>query len=416
MSEISVSPSSVVRQEVRDEIRVEVATTFEQLASMQDEWDEFMESIGGEIFLTFDWCKTWWKYYGTNRRLMIFLFRDGGTLCGILPTFAERVGLVPARLTVVKIVGSDFMPVTLSVPVKDETLESVIPAFIGRLNEECQWDLLHLGAVCGKYPSVGRLVETLKTVSGGAYRIDVRANEVQTYFQLVGSWEDQVAGLSQRQRTKTRRVYKEIQSKGMSLTSAFVTRPTLTQWFTDFVQMHQAQWQQVGMPGHFVDWPSAHEFHKEMADAQLARNRLRLLQIRLNDNVIGYDYLYKFGPTYQWFLTARSILEKDSRIDFHRVSFGEKVENALRDGVRSIDAGRGEYEYKMVMGGKLFPVHSILIYPRAPLAVAKVRAFRGLVRLIDISYSKLWRRRIAPRLRIRPGPFWGLWIKTHAIL
>jgi CelD/BcsL family acetyltransferase involved in cellulose biosynthesis len=415
MSEISVRPSPIVRQEVRGEISVEVATTFEQLASIQNEWDEFMESIGGEIFLTFDWCKTWWKYYGTNRCLMIFLFRDGGTLCGILPMFAERVGLVPVHLTVVKIVGSDFMPVTLSVPVKDEMLERVIPALTGRLDEECQWDLLYLGAVCGKYPSAERLVGTLKGVSDGACRVDVRANEVQTYFQVARSWEDHVAGLSQRQRTKTRRVYKEIQSKGMSLNSAFAAGATLNQWFTDFVQMHQAQWQQVGMPGHFVDWPSAFEFHREMADVQLARNRLRLLQIRLNDNIIGYDYLYKFGATYQWFLTARSILEKDSRIDFHRVSFGEKVENALRDGVRSIDAGRGEYEYKMVMGGKLFPVHSILVYRRGRLAGAKVRAVRGLVWLVDIWYSKIWRRRIAPRLRMKPRPFWRWWIRTHML-
>jgi CelD/BcsL family acetyltransferase involved in cellulose biosynthesis len=415
MSEISVRSSSVVRQEVRGEINVEVATTFEQLASIQNEWDDFMESIGGEIFLTFDWCKTWWKYYGTNRQLMIFLFRDAERLCGVLPMFSECVGPVPVSLTVVKMVGSDFMPVTFSVPVKDEMLERVIPAFTGRLNEECQWDLLYLGAVCGKYTSVERLVGTLKTVTDGACRVDVRANEVQTYFQLAGSWEEQVAGLSQRQRTKTRRVYKEIQSKGMSLTSAFATGPALTQWFTDFVQMHQGQWQQVEMPGHFADWPSSYEFHKEMAEAQLARNRLRLLQIKLNDSVIGYDYMYKFGQTYQWFLTARSGLERDSRIDFHRISFGEKVEKALKDDVRFIDAGRGEYEYKMVMGGKLFPVHSILVYQNRPLARAKVEYFRSFVSLINILYSKIWRRRVAPRLGIKAGPFWRWWIRTYML-
>jgi CelD/BcsL family acetyltransferase involved in cellulose biosynthesis len=201
----------------------------------------------------------------------------------------------------------------------------------------------------------------------------------------------------------------------MSLSSAFATETTLAQWFADFVQMHQAQWQRVGMPGHFADWPSSYECHKEMANIQLVRNRLRLLQIRLDDKVIGYDYLYKFGPTYQWFLSARSGLEQDSRIDFHRVSFGEKVKNALMDGVRFIDAGRGRYEYKMVMGGELSPVHSIFVIPSCFFARTRVRLFRGFVLFVNILYSKIWRRRIAPWLGINARPFWRWWTRTHML-
>ena len=415
MSEPSARPSSVMNQKVSEEISVEVATTFEQLVSMQQEWDDFMESIGGEIFLTYDWCRIWWKHYGTNRRLMIFLLRGPAGLCGLLPMFSERVGVKPVELAVIKMVGSDFMPVTFSVPVKDDMLERVIPAFIGRLNEECQWDLLYLGAICGKYPALDRLSESLKGALDGAFFVEVSSNEVQTYFELADSWKEQIDTLSKRQRTKTKRVYKEIQSKGMSLTSAFTTETTSSRMFSDFVQMHQAQWQQVGMPGHFADWPSAHEFHREMAEAQLVRNRLRLLRITLNDDVIGYDYMYKFGQTYQWFLTARSGLERDSRIDFHRVSFGEKVEHALKDDVRFIDGGRGEYEYKMVMGGKLFPVHSILVYQDRPLARVKVECFRSFMSFINILYSKIWRRRVAPRLGTKAGPFWRWWIRTHML-
>jgi hypothetical protein len=125
--------------------------------------------------------------------------------------------------------------------------------------------------------------------------------------------------------------------------------------------------------------------------------------------------MYKFGQTYQWFLTARSGLERDSRIDFHRVSFGEKVEHALKDDVRFIDGGRGEYEYKMVMGGKLFPVHSIFIYSKGFFHLKQVQIVRGLVWLMDIWYSKIWRRRIAPRLGLKLGPFWRWWTRTHML-
>jgi CelD/BcsL family acetyltransferase involved in cellulose biosynthesis len=411
-TEIALDSSSTAPEN----IVVEVFESFEDSEHMRPEWDVFMESLGAEIFLSYDWCRTWWKYYGNNRRLRVFFFRKAGQLCGVLPVFWESVGVTPVAVTVVKMVGSDFIPITFSMPVADESLEKIIDLFTRRLHEECRWDILYLGAICGKYPSVERLVGALKTLSDGAYRVDVRANEVQTYFQLADSWEEQLAGLSQRQRTKTRRVYKEIKSKGMVLTSAFANEKNLGEWFVNFVQMHQAQWLQAGMPGHFADWPSAHEFHKEMASVQLARNRLRLLQIKLDDKVIGYDYIYKFGQTYMWFLSARTALERDSRIDFHRISFGEKVENALRDGVKFIDAGRGVYEYKLVMGGRPSPVRSISVYPHGPLSLTKVWLFRSLVWLVNTCYSKIWRRRIAPRLGLKLGPFWGWWTRTHMLI
>jgi CelD/BcsL family acetyltransferase involved in cellulose biosynthesis len=409
------SPLLVMDPETGGELCIKIATTFEELAPMQQEWDDFMESIGAEIFLSYNWCRIWWKYYGANRQLMIFQFRTSAGLCGLLPMFSERVGLKPLDLLVIKMVGSDFLPVTFTFPVKDAILEKVIPLVIDRLNAECPWDLLYLGSICGKYPALDCLSNSLKMALNGAYFVELCSNEVQTYFELADSWENQIDTLSKRQRTKTKRVYKEIQSKGMSLTSTLTQDITLDKTFNDFIKMHQSQWRQLGMPGHFADWPSAYEFHREMAEAQIVRDRLRLLQIKLNDEVIGYDYMYKFGQTYQWFLTARSGLEKDTRIDFHRISFGEKVEKALKDDVRFIDGGRGKYEYKMVMGGKLFPIHNIFIYPKSFFCRGKVSVFRRLVKLIDILYSRIWRRRIAPQLGLKLGPFWSWWTRTHML-
>jgi hypothetical protein len=93
---------------------------------MQPQWDAFMEVAGGEIYLTYDWCRIWWKYYGGSRELKIFLFRHQGDLVGILPLFFDRMWLGPISVRMVSIVGTDFGITTASVPIRKEFIDDVI--------------------------------------------------------------------------------------------------------------------------------------------------------------------------------------------------------------------------------------------------------------------------------------------------
>ena len=46
---------------------------------------------------------------------------------------------------------------------------------------------------------------------------------------------------------------------------------------------------------------------------------------------------------------------------------------------------------------------------------AKVAVFRCSAWMLDVWYSKIWRRRIAPRLGLKPGEFLGLWVRSHML-
>ncbi len=396
-------------------IDVQIYDDFESLSGLQPAWDRFMEEMEAEIFLTYDWCRIWWKYYGKERELKVFVFRQNENIVGILPLFFETIGLWPVNIDVVKIVGTDFLPITINISLIAERLNEIIQILLSKLNQLYKYDIIYLGQLCGKCEVVDQIEKAFKDVLPLSYNVSQRTRDVQTYFQLTNSWDEQVASLSPRQRTKTRKVYKVIQEKGISLTSAFATESNLVELFDDFVKMHQSQWQQIGISGHFIDWPSAYEFHKEVVQVQRAQDRARLLQIRLDDKVIGYDYLFKFGQTYHWFLSARSTEDLDSRLDFHRISFGEKVKKALNDGVTMIDGGRGKYEYKIVMGGEITPVRDIYIYPHSPISFIKVSLLRRFIWIITICYVKIWRRRIAPRLGIKTGTFWRWWLRTSML-
>ena len=51
----------------------QVYDSFYSILELRQEWDAFVESVKGDIYLTFDWCRIWWELYGAKRYLRIFI-------------------------------------------------------------------------------------------------------------------------------------------------------------------------------------------------------------------------------------------------------------------------------------------------------------------------------------------------------
>jgi CelD/BcsL family acetyltransferase involved in cellulose biosynthesis len=394
-------------------LQVEVYENFEDIRKLQPEWDAFMESVDAEIFLSFDWCRIWWKYYGRKRRLAVFVFREKYDICAILPLFLDTIWIGPTFVRAVRMVSADYMPVTVSVPVKEESLEQVIKLLLEKIESLWRWDIFYLGPICGRYPLTDQLVQAFKSARGDSLRIQIKLNDVQTYFQVANDWEDQVSGLARNQRTNARRSYREISGSNISVTSVLAPKEYFPQMFYNFVQMHQNHWQQLGLPGHFGAWPASVDFHREVGGIQLGLNRLRLIEVKFDGQIVGYEYIYKFNKTYYWFLNARAEDKMKPRIDYKWIAFREKIENALKDGVKCIDGMRGQYDYKLLMGGKYSPIKNLFIYSKTSPKLIRVILFRLLALFFDVCYSKLWNARIGPRLGVRRKVFWDKWIRIH---
>jgi CelD/BcsL family acetyltransferase involved in cellulose biosynthesis len=400
---------------MEDTINVQVFNSFDEIASMQQEWDDFVEPIGGEIFLTYDWCRVWWKYYGKRRDLLVFVFKNNGSLCGILPMFLEKIWLGPVCVRVVKIVGTDFLPITVTVPVSHDVIYEVIHSFINKLRANYNWDILYIGAICGRYDSFDRLVGACAQATDSTCHVETKTSGVQTYIKVAASWDDQLAIFSRKRRAEMRRKYDRILKQGIQLESIPATDDNFKQFFENFVQMHQSYWQSLGYSGHFGAWPEAYKFHREVAAVQLNRQRLKFYKIVLDGHSIGYRYSYKFGDTYYNYLYARSQFGKSKKIDFTRIDFGEMVKRAVKEDVKWFDFMRGKYNHKLQLGGQMFPINNIYIYSNKLPSMIRVNVFRSLAWMLNVCYSKIWRDRIAHRLGLKLGPFWKAWLRFHML-
>ena len=394
-------------------LNIEVIKSFDEVEHLQKEWDEFIQGIDGEIYLTYDWCRIWWKYYGAGRDLRIIVVKCDGAIVAILPVFLERLGFAPVSLRVVRFVGTDHMPVTIMLPIDPKYLDQVLFLFIDELNRQYRWDLLYIGALCGRFAAMDKFVATFNSRWANDYRLDVKTAEIQTYFQISESWEKQLAGLKKKQRENIKRAYKKLNPDNQKISLSFADEKSFGEYFDRFVQMHQQQWKEAGSAGHFIDWPHASDFHREVALTQLKRGRLRLLKIGDDSACLGFKYGYRYGNTYYQYLSARNTSGDSTEGGFNQVSFGEQVKKATEEKVTCIDSMRGLYPHKVHLGGALLPINHIYISQNERIYTVKL--FRYFALLFDICYSKIWRRRIAPRLKMTPHSFIPFWIKTHQL-
>ncbi|MCK4627499.1 MAG: GNAT family N-acetyltransferase [Sedimentisphaerales bacterium] len=395
-------------------IQFEIFDSFDRLKSWQPEWDAFMESLNCEIFLTFDWCRLWWKYYGDGRQLRIFVFRHQSAIVGIVPVFFEKIWLGPVFIRAGKIIGMDFTLATFSPPIKKDFLQEVTQKFLGSLARDYRWDTFHFGPISGIFDNFDVLLRLCREYIGKGYNIRDHSNVVQTYFMLNESWDSEI---SKKQLRIIRQKYKALpealEDKDAPIALRFASAQDCEQVFGRFCDMHKKHWQKLGKPGHFGDFPGAGQFHSEMAREQIKHNRLRLLEVKKSDYILGYKYAYKFGEYFVEFLDARLEAKELNRASLGTIVFCEQLKNSFEDGVRCIDSLRGKYEHKLRMGGKMFPINNIFISSRRFWPSIRIRVFYGSAWLLNMLYYNIWYRRIAPRLPFKRRPLWRIWLRSN---
>lgn len=393
-------------------LKVKTYDSFERLGEIQQQWDQFLESIGGGIFLTYDWCRIWWKYYGKDRDLRVHIFSNKNDIVGIIPLFFEKIRLGPVLGRVGKIVGSDSTLGQFVLPLAKEYIENIIKEFSKVISKD-KWDILHIGPLTGLFDNTDEIAALCSQYLGSRYEIRSEEKGVQTYFKLADSWEGQLSELSKNQRKKFRKNDKAIQSGKMCLVSTLADNGDFGDMFDGFIRLHQSRWSKMGLGGHFEDWPYAYEFHRDVAAAQLKQKRLRLLEVKLDENIIGYKYGFRFGDKHYAFLDARSVTQPEHNLDFGKILFSEQVKNIQKENnIKYMDSMRGKYEHKLRLGGMLLPIKSVYIYPRKKSVLIRVYIFRALAWALNLCYYRIWYCTLSRKLPFKNKPLWQIWIKT----
>jgi len=388
-----------------------VFDSFEKAGS-REEWDQFISSIGGSLYVTYDWCRIWWHHYSSDRRLCLFVFREGSRLVGLAPMFVEKVRLGPINIRLAKRVGADFTLTMFSLPLVPAHTEAIYRKLVEALIEKERCDAIWFGFMPGDDPTIAHLRNACQSYDHITIMRDAPAGP-HTVFDLPADFSAYLANLEKRQRQNYRRD-NNLLDKNFEIRVDVIKDPSdALSAFLDFKALHRQQWKEEGKSGHFGDWPDSEAFNTKLVSELSRLGRFRMVRTLADDHVVALQYAFVFGDVCYWRLPARTVRPEFKRFALGRLGLTQLIEIMIDERVRHIEAGAGHYEYKLRLGGQEMDLRSILIAANRGTSILRARLLVWLSDIIHLFYYRIWFGRIAPHLPFRPKSLWQYWIRLR---
>lgn len=386
---------------------------YQDFPQNQEAWDELVESTNSGIYLTYDWCQSWWAHYGLDRSLRIFLIYDVKTnqLVGVMPMFIDNIRVGLQKFCFAKTIGADFTIGTCEAPILKDWIDQSFEAIISELMNNDGCDAVLLGPMISNKNNM-LAYQGANYMNGLVKLIVCHSKRPHTIFECPKTFEDYTKNLGKSTRKSYRNWWNRL-CKNYDIAEDVISSPFSDEGgFMDFIEMHTAQWKQDGKLGHFGDWPFAEKFHVDLVNKQANRGRFFLFRILSSNKVISYQYMYICGKTLHWMLPARVFDSELERLSLGRLSLVRMLNWAISEGITHVDAGAGHYPYKLQLGAKEFERQSLLIVRNRVGALWRCWIFRFQGTLLNIFYYKIWYLRVAPKLHIQQ-PLWKSWIQRQ---
>jgi CelD/BcsL family acetyltransferase involved in cellulose biosynthesis len=381
-----------------EDLAIQVEDGFEGLDALRSEWDQAVQDMKGPIYMTYDWARTWWRFYGTGRNLRLFLCRAGGRIVGIVPIYLDALGVFPMRLRIARIVGACIPPKVLDPPISEAFAGLVWSEILTRLFRKDGCDIFSLGPISEHYPAAEALRKTCRQRSEAIASCRSFARDVHTVYHLPSTYEEYFGSLDRRERKVRRKTLRDLEGSWPVRMEVVRDPASVEDEFEAFADQHTRQWQKSGKPGHFHAWPDALEYNRALVRAQGPLGRVRFARLLAGDQVVANQYAFAFGKTLFAELSSRVTGEEWERFSLGGTSQVKLIEAAIGDGFERMDSGLGHYDYKILTGGRETRADVIHVLPRRAASRVQVACCRVGSALLRILLHQLWYRRIMPRL------------------
>jgi CelD/BcsL family acetyltransferase involved in cellulose biosynthesis len=409
------TPSAPAKPAPMENLHCEVVTAFEPLADFQPAWDEAVLRLGGPIYMTYDWLRTWWKHYGAGGELRLLIFRQGGQVVALLPLFLQTIDFGLAKLRVARLVGSNLPPKTFNPPVAGAWALEVFERLLDLVLERERCDLLSLGPVSAEWPGNSIFREACLRRQEIVGCFEQVAYDVQTIFRLPATFDEYLQILSPGERKSRLKRLRQLQNNHQLTTDVVADPEKVGDEFQAFLDQHASQWQAIGKGGHFEAWPGAEAYNRDLVKTQARHGRVRFFRMSVDGEVVANRYTFLLGETLFSELPARAVGSKWDKLGIGVSSMIKFNEDAIRSGVSIIDSGLGEYDHKANLGGEAILVGIWRVVRRHPISLLRARAFHQVARGVKFVFQKVWHRRLVPRLPKRIGRTHSLtWLRFDA--
>ena len=354
-------------------MRVVEIHTAPELERLRPEWEALLaESASDTIFVTWEWMTAWWGAYGVPGELRIAAcYDDSGVLRGIAPlreTTLTGYGQSVRALQFVGYAPGDCDSDYLDLIVARGCEQAVMDALRSHLAEQIRGGtLLRLHEIPETSPNLAALDGLASAMSLERTESLVDCSTVR----LPAKWEDYLAMLRPRFRTKVRSVLRNLESRedvGFRFCQSMEDVERLLPVLYD---LHERRWGAEGKPGVFGD-PRKRDFYRAISALLLERGWLRFSWLEWRGRVLACQYGFAYQGVY---FQLQEGYEPDS--EHWNVGVGLRawtIRQFLQEGLREYDFMAGTGRHKSDWGSEIKQNRRILL---ARVTPGNVLFFRG---------------------------------------
>ncbi|GAB7078477.1 hypothetical protein JCM14635_01500 [Megalodesulfovibrio paquesii] len=346
-----------------------------------------MARSGGHIFMTFDWLDCWWRHFGQEGGLRLYVVESSaGDVLAVAPLHVarRRVGGLPVQVLALqgdRDAAGDFLGILIT-PGQEKAIARQLAETIW---QEADWDLLdYANADPGDLPLTH-------------LRHWLFANDLP--FQLSHCHICPVLAVQpatvESFRAMPDMIYKKIILKdrdryakkhGMVLCRAEAA--SLEQDLSRFFELHAARWEALGLANTFVE-PRRRQFFEDIARRCMEQDRLRLFGMQVDGQVEAMEFGLAFAGRHYFLQSGRS--EAGSRVKAGNMLQMEIIESSLGE-IREFHFLWGDEPYKYQTGAM----------PRMTVTLQAARSRRGRLALAAMQCRTAGKALV--RALFRPGP------------
>jgi CelD/BcsL family acetyltransferase involved in cellulose biosynthesis len=339
---------------LRSNLSLDTYDEIPRLLALETEWNSLLErSKMDTIFLTWQWQKIWWDFFGREAQLSIVTVRDGDELIGLAPFYALSTNEGPKTLRLIGGVEvSDYLDIIVSSG-KEEVVYKALWEF---LIHECDypWEIIDLHNIPAASPTRTALPSFAKTTK----EIDalVEVEDVCPIIDLPSGWEEYLSALNKKQRHEVRRKIRKA-NKEATVHWYYVQdeRAILTE-MQDFIELHKKSGQQKK---DFMA-QSMQSFFQAMARAACQQGWLKLYFLLINGIKTAAMLCFDYGNSLMVYNSGYDP-QLHASLSPGTVLLAYCIQDAIRRGLRTLDFLRGDEEYKYRLGGKDTEVYNLTI-------------------------------------------------------
>ena len=300
-------------------------------------------SDAATLFLTPWWQKTWWKHYGGDAELAVYVASDGERPIGVAPLVRSD--------GVLDLLGATDLFDYRDFIVERGREEKFCTALLGHLSE-LEWHTLRLESVresSTTLQALGRAAES------AGMSVETELEDVAPVAALPATWEEFVSGLSKKDRHELRRKIRRLHGAGEVTRSVCSSPEQVPGMMAVFLRLHRAS-----SPDKAEFMTAEREaFFLDAVTEAARRGRLRLEELALDGRIVasclGFDYDGSF------LLYNSGYDPENSKLSVGIVSKALAIKGAVESGDSAFDFLRGSEDYKYRLGGQDRQVHRVTI-------------------------------------------------------